>query len=518
MTEQVHQKRPLSPRLACSALDGLDPGNLNTRMATDVTENPATDRNIASIETIRAHFPALEREYAGLPVAYFDGPGGTQVPRQVVDAMSDYLLNHNANTHWNYPTSAETDAALAQARQVFADFLNASAREISFGNNMTTITFHLSRALGRSWGPGDEIVVTELDHHANVAPWRALARERGVTIRSVPFNVETGELVWDKLESAISPRTRLVAIGAASNALGTINPIKQVSQLAHTHGALCFVDAVHFAAHELVDVREMGCDFLVCSPYKFYGPHAGVMYTRADVLAALDVPKLDPAPNEIPDRIETGTQNHEGIVGSAAAVEFLASLADGETSSIELSQSGPCASAASPSPPAEERLPRKVLRALRPVTGVAEQAPSPPVEERAGERRPFSHSLSRSDGETRRARLAAVMTELHRRGQQLVSRLWNGLTEIKAVTCYGPPPGRPRTPTISFSVKGKTSAQIAKSLTKEAIFASNGNFYAATVIEKLGFSGVGLVRAGCACYTTEEEVDRVVKAVEKAAS
>ena len=193
----------------------------------------------------------------------------------------------------------------------------------------------------------------------------------------------------------------------------------------------------------------MGCDFLVCSPYKFYGPHAGVMFTRADVLAALDVPKLDPAPNEIPDRIETGTQNHEGIVGSAAAVEFLASLAEGET---------------------------------------------------------------------RRKRMVQVMTELHRRGQKLLARLWIGLNGIKGATCYGPPPGRPRTPTVSFSIKGKKSAQIAKELADKAVFASNGNFYAATVIERLGFSGVGLMRAGCACYTTEVEVDRLVEAVERAAA
>src|SRR5215472_4628833 len=202
-------------------------------MASDVTQNEQVNAGVAATEIIRGHFPALEREHAGRPVAYFDGPGGTQVPRQVVDAMSDYLLNHNANTHWNYPTSAETDAALAHARQVFADFVNASAQEISFGNNMTTITFHVSRALGRSWGHGDEIVVTDLDHHANIAPWRGLARERGVTVRSVPFDLKTGELVWDELESAITPRTRLVAIGAASNALGTINRIKAVSDLAH---------------------------------------------------------------------------------------------------------------------------------------------------------------------------------------------------------------------------------------------------------------------------------------------
>ncbi len=269
----------------------------------------------------------LERQHAGKPVAYFDGPGGTQVPRAVAEAMTDYLFHHNANTHWNYPTSAETDQALARAREVFADFFNASAREIAFGNNMTTLTFHVARALGRGWGPADEIVITELDHHANVAPWYALMKERGVTIRAVPFDIHTGELVWAELERAITPKTRLVAIGAASNALGTVSRIADAAKLAHSRGALCYVDAVHYASHQVIDVKALDCDFLVCSPYKFYGPHAGVIYGRAEVMAALDVPKLIPAPDTIPDRLETGTQNHEGIVGSCAAVEFLASLA-----------------------------------------------------------------------------------------------------------------------------------------------------------------------------------------------
>src|SRR5258706_2673610 len=240
--------------------------------------------DLASVEDIRAHFPALERNQAGKPVAYFDGPGGTQVPGDVVDAMADYLYHHNANTHWSYPTSIETDAAIGRARAAMADFFNASPREVAFGNNMTTITFHIARALGRGWGPDDETVVTELDHQANVAPWRALARERGVTIRSVPFELKTGELAWDELERAVTNRTRLVAIGAASNALGTISPVREAAQLAHAKGALCFVDAVHYAAHNVIDVKAMECDFLVCSPYKFYGPHAGVLYGRTEVM------------------------------------------------------------------------------------------------------------------------------------------------------------------------------------------------------------------------------------------
>lgn len=410
------------------------------------TTVPVSD--VAPIEAIRARFPALARQQDGNPVAYFDGPGGTQVPREVVDAMADYLLHHNANTHWCYPTSVETDAAIAGARGALADLFNASPREVAFGNNMTTITFHISRALGRQWGPGDEIVVTDLDHQANVAPWRALAQERGLTIRTVPFDPQSGELIWSELERAVTAKTRLVAIGAASNALGTLSPVRAAARLAHAKGALCFVDAVHYAAHQVIDVKALECDFLVCSPYKFYGPHAGVLYARAEVLAGLDVPKLDPAPESIPDRVETGTQNHEGIVGSGAAVEFLASLVPGRT---------------------------------------------------------------------RRERLVRAMSGLHARGEALLARLWSGLTGIRGVSCYGSPPGRPRTPTVSFVVAGVPSAEVARSLAGGGIFVSNGHFYATTVVERLGHSRDGLVRAGCASYTTEEEVDRLLEGVARTA-
>jgi len=413
-------------------------------MTTTLATPPDSSLQLVPIQSIRARFPALERKSGSKPVAYFDGPGGTQVPREVVEAMTDYLLNHNANTHWSYPTSVETDAAILRSRQALADFFNSSPSEVAFGNNMTTITFHVARALGRRLGPGDEIVVTELDHQANVAPWRALAKERGVTIRSVPFDTRTGELLWDKLEQVITNKTRVLAIGAASNALGTISPIREAAQLAHAKGALCFVDAVHFAAHAMIDVKEMDCDFLVCSPYKFYGPHTGVLYGRAEVMEELDVPKLDPASNAIPERMETGTQNHEGIVGAGAAVDFLASL---------------------------------------------------------------------SSGSTRRERLVAAMASLHARGELLLSRLWEGLSGIDGAQCFGPPPGRPRTSTVSFAVDGIPSAELAKSLAREGIFASNGNFYATTVVEQLGYAREGLMRAGCACYTTEEEVDRLIDVV-----
>ena len=418
-------------------------------MTSEMLKQSAPSLGLASTESIRARFPALQRQHAGKPVAYFDGPGGTQVPREVTEAMTDYLLHHNANTHWNYPTSAETDAALMKAREAFADFFNASPREVAFGNNMTTITFHVSRALGRNWTSGDEIVVTELDHQANVSPWRSLEKERGVTIRSVPIDLATGELVWRDLERAMTSKTKLVAIGAASNALGTVSSVREAARLAHAHGALCYVDAVHFAAHRSIDVKEMDCDFLVCSPYKFYGPHTGVLYAKADVLAKLDVPKVAPATNEIPERLETGTQNHEGIVGAATAVEFLASL---------------------------------------------------------------------GDGRTRREKLVNAMDGLHARGEELFARLWKGLTKINGVRCYGPAPGQPRTPTVSFTVAGVPSAEVAKALASEGIFVSNGNFYATGVLESYGIGSEGLVRAGCACYTTEHEVDRLIEGTRKIAS
>ena len=284
---------------------------------------------VASVELIRAAFPALRRIHAGKPVAYFDGPGGTQVPQVVVEAMADYLLHHNANTHWVYPTSAETDALLADARGVFARFLGGAADEVSFGNNMTTITFHVARSLGRDWRPGDEVIVTELDHHGNVAPWQALARERGIVLKWLPLDRDTLQLRLEALPALLGPRTRLLAIGAASNLAGTVNDVAAAATLAHDAGALVFVDGVHYAPHFLPDVAALGCDFFVCSAYKFQGPHVGILWGRRDLLERLDVPRLEPAPAAAPERLETGTQNHEGIVGAAAAVEWLSSLSVG---------------------------------------------------------------------------------------------------------------------------------------------------------------------------------------------
>jgi cysteine desulfurase family protein (TIGR01976 family) len=262
-------------------------------------------------------------------VAYFDGPGGTQVPQAVVDAMADYLLHHNANTHWAYPSSQETDAMLADARGVFAAFFGGSPDEVAFGNNMTTITFHIARALGREWNAGDEVIVTELDHHGNVAPWQALARERGIVLKWLPIDLETFQLRFDKLPALLGSRTRLLAIGAASNIVGTVSDVAAAARMAHDAGALVLVDGVHYAPHFLPDVAALGCDLFACSAYKFHGPHVGVLWAKSELLERLDVPRLEPAPSTGPERLETGTQNHEGIVGAAAAVQWLASLSVG---------------------------------------------------------------------------------------------------------------------------------------------------------------------------------------------
>src|SRR5438309_2007052 len=288
---------------------------------------PVTATNILTTDEIRKAFPALAREHNGFPVAYFDAPGGTQTPRVVVNAVADYLLNHNANTHWEYLSSHETDAIIESARHAFADFLNASASEIVFGPNTTTMIYHLSRALGRTLGPGDEIVTTELEHHANVAPWQALVVERGVTLKVAEMDPETGQLDWNNFERLVTNKTKVVAFGAGCNALGTVNNFRGTVELAHSVGALALVDAVHYAPYFLCDVGEMDCDFLTCSAYKFYGPHVSVFYGKKDLLESIDFPRLEPAPDTAPERVEMGTQNHEGIAGAGAAVDFYASLA-----------------------------------------------------------------------------------------------------------------------------------------------------------------------------------------------
>lgn len=398
----------------------------------------------ASIEEIRAHFPALERVYNNFPVAYFDGPGGTQVPRGVVEKMTDYLFNHNANTHWNYPSSNETDAILDYSRAALADFLNCSTQDIAFGQNMTSLTFHLARSLGRDFSADDEIIVTELDHHANVDTWRSLEKERGVKIRVVPMDIESGTLEFAELENLLNAKTRLLAIGAASNAIGTISDVKRACALAKENGTLSFVDAVHYAAHNLIDVQDFGCDFLSCSAYKFYGPHIGMLFGRKELLEKIDFPKLKPAPNYAPERMETGTQSHESIAGAGACVDFLASL---------------------------------------------------------------------SGGESRREQLQNTFAAIHARKKTLFKHLWEELSETRGVRLYGQNPESERTPTVALTVEGVPAKSVAGKLAERGVFASHGDFYASTVVEKLGLQNEGLLRAGIACYTSMEEIERLIEGV-----
>src|SRR5437763_4441780 len=426
------------------------PQTTDAALSTDDADALLNDDGSAlSTDEIRSHFPALTREHDGHEVAYFDGPGGTQVPRAVVESVSDYLYHHNANTHWAYPTSAETDELIERSRAALDDFLGASSAEIVFGANATTLAYHVSRTLGRTFNEGDEIVVTELDHHANVAPWQALERERRIVLRVVRRNTETGALDWDDFEAKVGARTRVVAVGAASNALGTLTDTSRALRLARSVGAYLFVDAVHYAPHRLTDARSLECDFLVCSAYKFYGPHVGAMFCRRELLESLPFPKLAPAPDYAPEVAETGTQNHEGIAGAAAAVDFLASLARGAT---------------------------------------------------------------------RRERLRAAFDALHARGSALTKKIWDGLSEIESVKLYGPTPRAARTPTVAFTVRGVKSTDVARRLAGRGVFVSHGDFYAATVVERLGLGEEGLVRAGCACYTDDEEVERLVAGVREVAT
>lgn len=283
---------------------------------------------VASVEEIRRRFPALTRRIGGAPVAFFDGPGGTQVPDAVAEAMTDYLLHHNANTHWAYAASAETDRMLAASRRALADFLGCDEHEVAFGSNMTTLTYHLSRALGRRLSAGDEVIVTRLDHQANVAPWRDLARDLDLIVREVPFDSADGRLDVAAFDRLLSSKTRVVALGAASNALGTVTDLAPLIARARAVGAFTFVDAVHAAPHALPRAHELGCDALACSPYKFYGPHLGALFVRSDRLAELDPHRLPCAADTGAEALETGTLSHEAIVGAGAAVDFLAGLAD----------------------------------------------------------------------------------------------------------------------------------------------------------------------------------------------
>lgn len=406
---------------------------------------------------LRSQFPALALTLDdGRPVVYFDGPGGTQVPQRVIDAVGDYYREMNANSGGAFLTSRRSDAMVAEARAALADFLNAgSPSEILFSQNMTTHTFNISRAIGNTLGVGDEIVATWLDHEANVSPWMAL-EERGVTVHRVGIRPEDCTLDYGEVASRVGPRTRVVAVGYASNAVGTINDVRRVIDLAHAAGALVYVDAVHYAPHRPIDVQALDCDFLVCSAYKFFGPHLGVLYAKSGVLDALPAYKVRPSD----DRFETGTLNFGAINGARAAVEYLAEL---------------------------------------------------------GERFVDAHGGAFPSFSGRRLALKCAMVAIRAHEMGLFARMAAGLQGTPGVHLYGitdPARFEQRAPTAGFTLAGWHPDEVAEALAAEGIFAWSGHFYALGLIEKLGLAETGgVVRVGLAHYNTQEEVDRFLRVI-----
>lgn len=447
------------------------------------------------LKWIRAQFPALTQKINGQPAIFFDGPGGAQVPGSVLDAMNDYLVRSNANAHGLFPTSARTDALITAARSASADFLGCDSDEVVFGANMTTLTFTLSRAIGRELQPGDEIIVTRLDHYANVSPWYAL-EERGVTIRVVDIHVEDCTLDFSELERHINQRTRLVAIGFASNAVGTINNVTEVVRLAHTVDALVFVDAVHYTPHAPIDVRSLDCDFLACSAYKFFGPHVGILYGKREHLTRLQPYKVQPAPSDVPSCWETGTLNYEGLAGLVAAINYLAKL--GCRVSPEVSS--------------------EVLTAfLETHTEQWETFRCPRIPALPDE----PTHLTSTSYPNRRVALLAAMSSIQLYEKELSQKLIPKLLEIPGLTFYGITDlGRfaERTPTVAFRLAGQTPASIAQKLGDRGIFAWHGHFYAIALTEKLRVEASGgLVRIGLVHYNTVEEINRLLEVLKEIA-
>jgi len=415
---------------------------------------------------IRSQFPSLSSG-----AIFFDNPGGTQVARQVMDRVNDYLLHHNANHGGAFKTSVESDAILHEAHAAMADFLGAaSPDEIVFGANMTTLTFAVSRALGKLLSPGDEIVVTRLDHDADISPWLLLAEDTGAMIRWVDLREEDCTLDMSDFEAQITDRTKIVACGYASNAVGTINDVKAIVSMAHAAGALCFVDAVQYVPHGPTDVRDLDCDFLVCSAYKFFGPHVGALYGKYDLLDRLRAYKVRPADDKPPYKFETGTQNHEGIAGTLGAMEYLEWVGKtfGKSQIFEDPTSG--------------------------ASGINSKS-------------------------QRREALARAMTVLAEYERELGAHLIQGLHMIKGLKIWGitdPTQYHRRVPTVSFTLEGWHPRQIAERLAAENIYVWDGNFYALAVTERLGLeSRGGLLRVGLAHYNTREEVDRLLEALHR---
>ena len=402
------------------------------------------------LDGIRRQFPALARRTAAGPAVFLDGPAGTQVPQRVIQAISDYLVNCNANHGGLFPTSVESDRLLEQAHRTFADFVGASdPDEIVFGANMTTLTFHISRALSRTWHAGDEIVVTRLDHDANVTPWVLAAQERGVTVRYVDILPGDCTLNLDDLQQKLTSKTRLVAVGCASNSVGTLNPVGQITAWAREAGALVYLDAVHYAPHQLIDVAEWNCDFLVCSAYKFFGPHLGIAWSRRSIWEELPAYKVRPAPNSLPGKWMTGTQNHEGIAGAAAAVDYLAELGRASAQRIDLQR-------------------RSALR-----------------------------------------QAFATIAEYER---ELAVQLLDELETIAEIRVYGITDRErmsDRVCTFSIVHDRVATPHLAAYLAEQGFFAWHGNYYAVQLSETLGLEPQGMVRLGPVHYNSPAEIERL---------
>jgi cysteine desulfurase family protein (TIGR01976 family) len=431
-------------------------GAVNLKAATILMPTVQTDIRVLDIARVRSQFPSLIQTVDGQPAVFLDGPGGTQVPQRVIDAISDYLKSSNANTHGAYATSHRTDAVVTEARSAMADFFGCDSDEVVFGPNMTTLTFAISRSIGRELGPGDEILLTHLDHDANVSPWRTL-EERGVTIRFAEINQDDCTLNMADLEQKISTRTRVVAVGYASNAVGTINDVKEVVRLAHKKGALAYIDAVHYAPHGPIDVRALDCDFLVCSSYKFFGPHMGILYGKREHLQRLQPYKVRANSNAIPHRWEWGTLNHECIAGITACVDYLADLGR---------QAEPSAS-------------------------------------------------------TRRAALLAAYAAIQQHEQGLAGTLISGLLAIPGLNFYGiRDVGKldRRCPTVAVRITGHTPLELATKLGERGFFTWDGNYYALNLTERLDVEkDGGFLRIGLAHYNTAEEVHRFLSALREIA-
>lgn len=406
----------------------------------------------ALVNHLRHLFPALAKLVNGQPAVYLDGPAGTQVPRAVIDAITHCLSTCNANHGGLFATSREGDALLDQAHQALADFVGAEdPGEIAFGANMTSLTFALSRALARTWSPGDEVLVTRLDHDANFTPWALAARDAGATLRVVDIRREDGTLDLDDLKAKLSHRTKLVAVGVASNSLGTVNPVAQIARWAHDVNALVFLDDVHAAPHRLTDVQAWDCDFLACSAYKFFGPHVGVLWGRRRLLESLEAYKVRPAPNDLPGKWMTGTQNHACVIGTLAAVDYLADV---------------------------------------------------------------GRIVGNQPGATRRTALESAFAAISAHERTLAERLLSGLANLPKITVYGITDPRrldERVATFSFTHAEQSAADVARTLGEHGVFAWHGNYYALNLSESLQREPQGMVRVGMVHYNTASEVDRLLE-------